>query len=157
MCFWGVDDIYLESCCSARYHIKKEQVLEELKKENEAQEDDTGLEFEGMWMGHHRKRMWDLLEKPNSSLAAKVLAIVSVSFIVISTVTLTLTTLETFKGPAMSPNNTLTHIESICIAWFSMEYVLRLLSSPDKLAFVKEPLNFIDLLGKYQECQHLMK
>ena len=147
ICFWGIDDIYMESCCSARYHMKKEQVMEELKKENEAKEDTGGLEFEGMWLGSHRKRMWDLLEKPNSSLAAKVLAIVSVSFIVISTITLTLTTLERFKGPASQPNSLLTHIESICIAWFSMEYVLRFLSSPDKYSFVKEPLNFIDLLA----------
>lgn len=120
--FWGIDDIYMESCCSSRYHIKKEQMMNELKREQEQNEEDDGSEWHGMKFGPQRKRMWDLLEKPKSSVAAKVLAIASVSFIVASTATLTLNTYESFKGPGGKDNEILTHIESICIAWFSMEY-----------------------------------
>lgn len=57
ICFWGIDDIYMESCCSSRYHMKKEQILDELKRETEAKEDKDGLEFQGMWCGQHRKRI----------------------------------------------------------------------------------------------------
>jgi hypothetical protein len=70
--YWGVDELYMESCCQHKYHQKKEAVYEEMRKEAdcllERVEEDFGNGYCSKW----RQKTWDLLEKPQTSTAARV-------------------------------------------------------------------------------------
>lgn len=70
--YWGVDELYLESCCQHKYHQKKEHVYEEIRKEAESlrmrDEENFGTGYCSKW----RQKVWDLLEKPQTSMSARV-------------------------------------------------------------------------------------
>lgn len=69
--FWGVDELYLESCCQQKYHQGKEHVYEEMRKEAESLRTRDEDEFPPGRFVHYQKAVWELLEQPQSSTAAR--------------------------------------------------------------------------------------
>lgn len=70
--YWGVDELYLESCCQHKYHQRKEHVHEEMRKEAESLRQRDEEEFGEGKCAYYQQMVWDLLEKPNTSIAARV-------------------------------------------------------------------------------------
>ncbi|KAM9808296.1 shaker-related potassium channel tsha2-like [Neosynchiropus ocellatus] len=108
-----------------------------------------------------QKQLWLLFEYPESSGPARSIAIVSVMVILISIIIFCLETLPEFKdippapdvngsspGKAVSPfTDPFFLLETLCIVWFSFEFMMRFLSCPSKAAFFKNIMNLIDVVA----------
>lgn len=72
LCYWGIHEFYLEPCCQHKYHQRKELVLEEIRKEEETLKERIIEENFGLICPSMRKKVWDLMEKPQTSRGARV-------------------------------------------------------------------------------------
>lgn len=68
-----IEYFFKKSCCHLRYHNRKEQVLEEIRKEEEAVADNVFEENFENCCPSLRKKVWDLMENPQTSKAARVI------------------------------------------------------------------------------------
>jgi len=97
-----------------------------------------------------RRRLWNLLENPNSSIGAKVVAVISCLFVVGSTLSLIISTLphfqvnenatKTLTFPIQNRNSdgvdtehkAFAVAEAVFVGWFTFEYLVRFVAAPQK-------------------------
>ncbi|XP_053555957.1 potassium voltage-gated channel subfamily V member 2 [Bombina bombina] len=153
--YWGVRVKHTPRCCRISFEERQDELTEQLKIQRELRaemetEENEEL-FRGMLYGHLRRRIWNLMEKPFSSITAKAMAVASSFFVLISVVAMTLNTVEDmkYKNASGVPSGRpyLEHVETLCIAFFTLEYILRLISTPDPQRFVRSVLNAVDLIA----------
>ena len=150
--YWGISELWLETCCMNKYMVRKEYVEEEMVKEIQNLRKESS-EFWGEGLcARSQKFLWDLFEKPESSLGALVVSYASVLFVVVSTVAMVINTLPSLAGPPdengnPTDNAVLSMLETICITWFTLEYILRFAGAPRKCQFLKDAMNIVDVLA----------
>ncbi len=74
--YWGIDEVYLESCCQNKFNTRKEHVVDEMKKEASNIKKEVEEDFGDGKFAKYQKCLWDLIEKPHTSTAAKVMVTV---------------------------------------------------------------------------------
>ncbi|CAD5233312.1 unnamed protein product [Bursaphelenchus xylophilus] len=185
--YWGLDANQVEPCCWMTYtqHRDTQETLAVLDKlENSCSAEDNPQEFEQImmrkfgWEEHLysgqvtpwmkiKPRVWALFDEPYSSTAAKMVAAVSVFFIVTSIVSFCLKTHPSFRVYSLAyenhsevmngfyrisrvgtePMTIFWVIELICNVWFTFEICVRFFFCPSRTKFCKNPLNIIDLIS----------
>ncbi|XP_054255459.1 potassium voltage-gated channel subfamily C member 2 isoform X7 [Indicator indicator] len=128
--------------------------------------EDVGATAEGKG-GRWRRlqpRVWALFEDPYSSRAARFIAFASLFFILVSITTFCLETHEAFNTIInkteqvingteavlqyeIETDPALTYVEGVCVVWFTFEFLVRVVFSPNKLEFIKNLLNIIDFVA----------
>ncbi|XP_056273955.1 potassium voltage-gated channel subfamily V member 2-like [Pseudoliparis swirei] len=153
--YWGVRIKNSHRCCRISFEEKHDDLNEQLKIQRELEaeleiEENEEL-FHDMCFGQTRRAIWNLMEMPFSSVKAKLMAVASSLFVLVSLVAMTLNTVEEMQYT--TPNGQLSgktyweYVESVCIAFLTMEYLLRLLSTPDLKSFSRSVLNTVDLIA----------
>ncbi|KAM6169167.1 potassium voltage-gated channel subfamily V member 2 [Rhynchocyon petersi] len=150
--YWGVRLKYTPRCCRICFEERRDELAEQLKIQRElraqAQAEEAEDEFRHMrFCGPQRRRLWNLLEKPFSSVAAKAIGVASSLFVLVSVVALALNTVEEMQSARGDARPLLEHVELLCIGFFTLEYLLRLASTPDLRRFVRGALNLVDLVA----------
>ncbi|CAG00963.1 unnamed protein product, partial [Tetraodon nigroviridis] len=153
--YWGVRIKNSQRCCRISFEEKQDELNEQLKiqtqllAEMETEENETL--FQGMAFGPARRQLWNLMEKPFSSVAAKLMGVASSMFVLVSLVAMTLNTVEEmqYKTASGQPTGRFygEHVETACITFFTLEYLLRLASTPSLKRFGAGVLTTVDLVA----------
>jgi potassium voltage-gated channel Shaker-related subfamily A protein 1 len=147
------EDIFLEEL--EFYEISDDTIKEYKQKEGFIMEEQKPMP-KLKWM----REMWLFTEEPDTSKAARVFAVISVTCIMVSIVNFCVETLPTFKGHGchnvtingtdlerVNMRDPFFIVESICVIWFTIEFILRIIGCPSKLAFIKNLMNIFDLMA----------
>nr|XP_061800169.1 potassium voltage-gated channel subfamily V member 2-like [Nerophis lumbriciformis] len=156
--YWGVRIKNSHRCCRISFEERQDELNEQLKiqKQLMAEVEIVAMEanealYQNMAFGHTRWKIWNMMEKPFSSVAAKLMAVASSIIVLISLVAMTLNTVEEMQyktaSGQLSGRFYGEHVETFCIAFFTLEYVLRLLSTPNIRSFGRSVLNSVDLIA----------
>ncbi|KAF7666348.1 hypothetical protein LDENG_00110450 [Lucifuga dentata] len=148
--FWKISSDLLDECCKSHLKEVEDELAEIAEKVRTILVDREGDPSARGWQ-RFQMCLWRLMEKPESSLPAHVIAIVSFIFILVSSVVMCVGTIPDLQMEDAEGNlvehPTLEVIETVCIGWFTIEYVLRLISSPNKIKFVLSIMNIIDFMA----------
>ena len=99
--------------------------------------------------------MWDLLEYPETSKLAQIITSTSIILIFLSTGTFLIESsfeLEDDDKRELNQSdflrlNIVKYVDLVCIVFFTVEFVLRLIFCPNKSRFVCDPLNVVDFIA----------
>ncbi|KAF2978780.1 hypothetical protein EK904_009332 [Melospiza melodia maxima] len=147
--YWGIHLKYSQRCCRILLEEKRDELSEYLKIEKELEAEleplESGTQFDGKFLGRFRKMVWNLVENPYSSVPAKIIAVMSSFFVLISIVGMTLSTVEEMKNK--TGKMWMEQMEMICAIFFTSEYLMRLISSSSFKNFLRAAFNAIDLVA----------
>ncbi len=93
-----------------------------------------------------KQKLWDLMDDAGSSRAANTISLLIMVLIAVSCVAFVVETIPEIYA-SESAKAVLSTIEAVCSILFTIEYLLRFFSAPDKIAFLKGVLNFVDLIA----------
>ncbi|XP_036372003.1 potassium voltage-gated channel subfamily S member 2-like [Megalops cyprinoides] len=160
--YWGINEFFIDSCCSNVYHCKKMKSDEQEDWDDRSDGGDTtcsfdeilefyndASKFDKQLLGRARRRIWLMLDNPGYSVASRVFSALSILVVLGSIATMCMHSMSEFtlydsEGRPLEDPRFQT-AEHFGIGWFTFELVARFVVAPDLFHFFDYPLNLIDL------------
>ncbi|XP_076879567.1 voltage-gated potassium channel regulatory subunit KCNG2 isoform X2 [Brachyhypopomus gauderio] len=150
--YWGIDPARMERCCRRRMLCRLEEAAERKQRAEERRRrrirpEPASEESHGV-MG----RLREAVNNPHSGWLGKSFACLSVVMIAVTVVSLCISTMpdlreEESQRECSQRCQHMFIVETVCVAWFTLELALRFMQARSKLVFAREPLNVIDTLA----------
>ncbi|XP_055987487.1 potassium voltage-gated channel subfamily G member 2 isoform X2 [Sorex fumeus] len=155
LAYWGVDEARLERCCRRRLRQQEQAAARAREGAGARTPDGPGAraaDGPGARTPGSRWRLLDVVDDPRAGPVGKLFACVSVAFVAATAVGLCLSTMpdmraEEERGECSAKCRGLFVLETVCVAWFSLELLLRSLRAESTCAFLRAPLNVVDALA----------
>ncbi|XP_055992121.1 potassium voltage-gated channel subfamily G member 4 [Sorex fumeus] len=153
LAYWGLEPALLDGCCRRRLRAKLDELAELGRADAlRGRTEPGGTPAPPSRWGRCMSRLREMVENPQSGLPGKVFACLSVLFVATTAVSLCVSTMpdlraEEDKGECSRKCYSLFVVETVCVAWFSLEFCLRFVQARDKCRFFQRPLNVIDILA----------
>ncbi|XP_053191009.1 potassium voltage-gated channel subfamily S member 3-like [Scomber japonicus] len=164
--YWGIKERHLDFCCSSKFHelmeLSEDKGWDQGSEDQQLHSSDSSIDelsaldddiemFDGTWCADIRRNIWIQLENPGYSTSAKVMAIASLTVVIVSIVAMCVHSMPDFHQVDLNEkeieNPVLTFFENFCVLFFSTEFILRLTVAPSARKFLCSPLNIIDLMS----------
>uniref|UniRef100_A0A672PIF6 Delayed-rectifier potassium channel regulatory subunit KCNS2 n=1 Tax=Sinocyclocheilus grahami TaxID=75366 RepID=A0A672PIF6_SINGR len=157
--YWGIDELFLDSCCSGSYHCRRMEPEESDWEERSEEASTTSSfheildfysdagKFDKQLLGSVRRRIWLMLDNPGYSVLSRLISIFSILVVLgsIASIMSEFTLLDADGKPREDPR--FEAVEHFGIGWFTLELLARFTVAPDLLRFFEHPLNLIDLVS----------
>ena len=149
--FFGLDISMLCECCWIETFEAAYERLTKRREEREANEREAAKAVHVLDPNASlREKIWITLKDPSFSHFAKVFYLLSVFFIAVSVVANTTETIAC-KGAIRickeENEEVYFYIDTVCVGFFTLEYIARLVTCPNRLKFVINKMSIIDLLA----------
>ncbi|KAG9273076.1 potassium voltage-gated channel subfamily G member 4 [Astyanax mexicanus] len=152
--YWGVEMAYMERCCKRKMYTRLEEVAEHERREEERRRRSMQIRppVEETRYRKFMNHLRDMVENPQSGLPGKLFACLSVLMVAVTVISLCISTMpdlreEENRGECSQKCHHMFIVETVCVAWFSLEFVLRFIQARSKLQFIRGPLNIIDAMA----------
>lgn len=149
--YWGLSLKDTQFCCWTVFQEKIDEMRDnlkvdmELRAEIEVNYNEEG--FKNMMFGNVRNKLWDVVENPYSSPLAKAFGVFSSLLVLFSIVAMALNTVKELQKYSLYGRTHMEWVEIITIVFFTLEYLIRLLTTPNIKMFLKSGLNFVDMVA----------
>uniref|UniRef100_A0A4W5R1A7 Potassium voltage-gated channel, subfamily G, member 4a n=1 Tax=Hucho hucho TaxID=62062 RepID=A0A4W5R1A7_9TELE len=152
--YWGVEMTYMERCCKRKMYTRIEEMKEHERQEEEQRQRHAMLRppVEETRYRKFMNQLRDMVENPQSGLPGKIFACLSVVMVAVTVISLCISTMpdlreEEDRGECSQKCRHMFIVETVCVAWFSLEWILRFIQARSKLEFIRGPLNVIDAMA----------